>query len=249
MDLGWQFMFDHAHHQKITTILNAFNDSVLNECGAYFGGGTLISLLHDEFRWSKDIDFICAVGPGYHKLREYLFDAMHHPGVLFKSLDNIELPRDVTNNQYGVRFPVKVNGTLIKIEIVAEARIKLNTPEYHDLAPGIPCLSRIDRFTEKLLSNADRWADRGVESRDLIDLSVLRMLEGGCDEAFDKAETAYPVKEPLLKAIDFFLRDEDYKISCFNALQMSPDNIEIALQGIAQLKRDITAKPVSSLKK
>ena len=49
-------MFDHNHHQKIHLVLDSLNPDIFSEVGAYFGGGTLITLLNDEYRWSKDID-------------------------------------------------------------------------------------------------------------------------------------------------------------------------------------------------
>jgi hypothetical protein len=48
--------FDHLHHQMILRVLNALDPHLLERTRSYFGGGTLIALQHDEYRWSKDID-------------------------------------------------------------------------------------------------------------------------------------------------------------------------------------------------
>ena len=38
----------------------------------------------------------------------------------------------------------------------------------------IACLSVVDQVTQKLLENGDRWADASIDSRDLIDLAILK---------------------------------------------------------------------------
>ncbi len=53
--------FKLAHHNKILTILNSLDDEILKKGSAYFGGGTLLALDLDEYRWSKDIDFISPI--------------------------------------------------------------------------------------------------------------------------------------------------------------------------------------------
>lgn len=236
-------MFDHEHHQKIIQALSCLDKSIFNECQAYFGGGTLITLLHNEYRWSKDIDFICPVGPGYRRLREIIFSASFRGDVLFSSSESLIIPREIKANQYGVRFLLKVDDTPIKFEIVAEGRIQLEEPEFHSFAPGIPTLSSVDRFAEKLLANTDRWPDKSIESRDLIDLGVLCATEGVNYDAFDKAEAAYPVREPLVRSIEKFLGDVSYQRKCFDALQMLEADIQLSMRGIEQLKEELTNTP------
>lgn len=236
-------MFDHEHHQKIIQVLSGLNTEIFNECHAYFGGGTLITLLHNEYRWSKDVDFICPVGHGYKRLREIIFDASFCGDVLFSSNESIVIPREIKADQYGVRFLLKVDGTPIKFEIVAEGRISLEAPEFHPFAPKLPTLSSVDRFTEKLLANTDRWPDKSVESRDLIDLGVLCATEGINHDAFAKAEAVYPARESLVKSVESFLGDPVYQQKCFKALQMLEENIELAMRGIEQLKDELTCSP------
>ncbi|MEM9275412.1 MAG: hypothetical protein AAGA80_20960 [Cyanobacteria bacterium P01_F01_bin.143] len=50
--------FRLEHHNKILTILESFNQELLNRSFAYFGGGTLIALDFEEYCWSKDVDLI-----------------------------------------------------------------------------------------------------------------------------------------------------------------------------------------------
>lgn len=58
-------MFERDFHRKILTVLSHLDAPFLAGCRAYFGGGTLVSLRHREYRLSQDIDFMCPVGLGY----------------------------------------------------------------------------------------------------------------------------------------------------------------------------------------
>ncbi|GAA5137935.1 nucleotidyl transferase AbiEii/AbiGii toxin family protein [Alloalcanivorax gelatiniphagus] len=228
-------MFDHEHHGKILSVLDALDPSIFEKTGTCFGGGTLIALLHDEYRWSEGIGFRCPVGPGYRDLRKAAAQAGHAPTFLFQNVDGLEFPRELRADQYGIRFLVIADGTPIKFEIVTEARIELGEPERFSWL-NTPCLNRVDRYAEKLLANADRWADSAIESRDLIDLAVLRLHEGLCDEAIAKAEEAYPVVDPLGKALQKFQSSQAYRGKCFDALQIRDRSLII--DGIDLLATD-----------
>jgi hypothetical protein len=71
-------------------------------------------------------------------------------------------------------------------------------------APGLQSIAPIDLAAEKLLANADRWADDAVYSRDLIDLAMMQadrpLLEASCV----KAEAAYgdSIRRSLAQAVD-----------------------------------------------
>ena len=212
-------MFDSEYHQEILHILDCLDSEIFLEVGAFFGGGTLITLLYEEYRLSKDVDFICPVGPGYKRLRKLVFEHNFKPSVLFADTTSLDFPRDLVANHYGVRFLVISNGTPVKFEIVAEARIDLEPPEERDWLK-VPCLSSVDRYAEKLLANADRWADSSIESRDLIDLAVLRLHGEQSELAISKAEEAYPVLEPLRKSLEKFQGSSEYRDKCFSALEI-----------------------------
>lgn len=210
--------FNHPHHQKILTILKALDSEILLQSGTCFGGGTLLTLEYKEYRWSKDIDLVCPAGPGYKLIRQAIYDKNY--AALFKDTASIETPGQIKKDQYSIIFAVKVEDELIKFEIFNEARITLGKPVQPDWSP-IPCLNIIDRYTEKLLANADRWSNTAVESRDLIDLCVLRKYEILPKEAIEKAEAAYPVVDPLKDAILNFQRNADYRRRCFSSLQIT----------------------------
>lgn len=159
-------------HNQIFKILQCLNSEILKNGSAYFGGGTILALDFEEYRSSVDIDFIASVNDGgYRYLRTIIFD--NGCEGLFSDLSKIELGR-TTTDQYGIRMVVYVDNMPIKTEIIAENRFQLDTPRYPIWSP-VPCLSLNDCFTSKLLSNSDRYMDKSVKSRDLIDLAVLRL--------------------------------------------------------------------------
>lgn len=219
MGLGLQGMFEHPHHQKIATVLNSLDAGLFHKVGAYFGGGTLITLSKGEFRFSKDIDFMCPVGKGYRLLRTIVADSNSKPSVLFRQTDSLTFPRDIKADQYGIRFPVFLNGEPIKFEIIAEARIQLEPAAKYPWT-DLPCLSVVDRFAEKLLANADRGMDESIQSRDLIDLAAMRVDKSIPPAAIEKAENAYPVLDPLKNSLAKFQQSESYRNKCFSALEI-----------------------------
>lgn len=230
-------MFNLDHHNKILKILNAFNPEVLRNACALFAGGTLLTLEYDEYRLSKDIDFLFPYGTqDYRYLRNLIYD--NGIAALFTNTTNIKLG-DSTANQYGIRFPVTVNETTIKVEIVANGNFNLDPPVYPEWA-NIPCLSITDRFTSKLMANADRWNDASTQSRDLIDLAILRTNHDIPVDAISKAEAIYEVRSPLIKAINQFLEKPEYSHKCFDELSVPQEKIPIIMDGINLLIIDFT---------
>jgi hypothetical protein len=232
-------MMQRDIHKKILIILSNLKAEFFFECGAFFGGGTLISLQHGEYRESKDIDFLCPVGAGYRLLRQEVARVGYD--ALFKSQKDITLRGDIRANQYGIRFPVAIDDTIIKFEIVCEGRISFGKPIYHPWSV-VPCLNQIDSCAEKLLANADRWNDTSVESRDLIDLAIQRIAAPLPPAAIDKAESAYPVIEPLHKAIRYFHSHPEFRDKCFRSLQVQTP--EIIIQGLYLLAADLAVELV-----
>ena len=89
------------HHNKILKILHSFNSDLLNQSLAYFGGGTLIALDFEEYRWSKDVDFICPVSSsGYKHLRTVIYDDGYK--ALFQDITQIKIGK-CTTDQYAIR--------------------------------------------------------------------------------------------------------------------------------------------------
>ena len=228
-------MFNHPHHQKIHLLLQSLDSKIFFESSAYFGGGTLITLLHNEYRWSKDVDFICPIGDGYKALRKLVSDNYFAPSIFFKSTTHLKFPRELKADQYGIRFAVLVDDMPIKFEIVAEARLELDPPEKLTWI-DVPSLSLIDQYAEKLLANADRWYDSSIESRDLIDLSMMRVISEIPQKSLEKAENAYSVKKELISSIKKFQTNKQYREKCFSALQI--DDPKTVIDGVDLLAHD-----------
>lgn len=208
-------MYKRPHHQKVASILNTMNADFLRDAKCYFGGGTATSLLLGEYRESIDIDFLCADQEGYRKLRVSVFD--NGLGELFRG--GVDTMRDVRADRDGIRTILAVDGLPIKFEIVREARIEITGTDM----PNIPvqCLTKNDLFAEKLLANADRFNDKSVMSRDVIDLMVMENHWGKIPkQAWEKAEGAYgnSVHEALRKAKELLRADPQYLGSCLEKM-------------------------------
>ncbi|MEG3840840.1 nucleotidyl transferase AbiEii/AbiGii toxin family protein [Microcoleus sp. herbarium14] len=242
--VNFQPMFKREIHQKILTVLSHLNVEFLQECRAYFGGGTLVSMEHGEYRLSRDIDFMCPMDGGYSLLRRKVAEAGYD--AIFANRERIFIPNDIQSNQYGIRFPVIVDRTTIKFEMVCEGRIQFGEPNYPNWSP-VPCLNQIDIIAEKLLANADRWPSDRVNSRDLIDLAIQRLASPIPQQAIDKAEAAYQVMEPLNRAIEYFQERPDYREKCYNLLSIAePDRVINGIDLLAQdLGREITVRTFS----
>ena len=227
------------HYDYILEILQSLNVQLLEECQVYLGGGALSNLELGRYRYSQDIDFICSDLQGYRNLRVQI--AKLGLQSLFRNLNKIQLTSSPLMDQYGIRFPVKVAADIqIKLEIITEARINLESPIYPSWC-HIPSLDLIDRFALKLLANADRYLDHRSYSRDLIDLSLYRNSAPIPPEAIAKADIIYPVIEPLIEAISNFQSQPNYRDNCYQQLQI--DNPVIVIDGLDLLAQDFELNP------
>lgn len=236
--------FRRSHHNRIHRVLSGLDVGFFRENRILFCGGTLVSLTHQEFRHSDDIDLIPdpAFG-GYKALRDKVFgDA----SVLFDSVpDGVRLgePRC---DQYGIRFAVFVDEHPIKFEIFQEARLDALHPGVEE--PDIPvlCLAPEDQMVEKLLANTDRGMDPSVRHRDLYDLSILSLDNSDPAAAIARANRAYDVERLLDKLLTLLLTDVERRVEDMEALDIDRkyrprvvDGLEV-LAGFRGL--DITAE-------
>jgi hypothetical protein len=234
VELNTRSLMKHQWHESILLILQSLRREFFQEMGIYFGGGTSISLMCDEYRLSQDIDFL-TTSNGYRQLRRAISDRNAYD-ILFQSTDRLQFPRSIRVDGYGVRFPIVVADSTIKFEIIAENRIELDEPNFPEWSP-VPCLSIVDCWAEKLLANADRWTDEGTRSRDLIDLGELRLRSSLLTAAMLKAETAYPVGSALTRALIGFQTNSDWRERCYQSLAIDkPDRI---IDGIDLLAADL----------
>ncbi|EGF31055.1 hypothetical protein IMCC9480_401 [Oxalobacteraceae bacterium IMCC9480] len=214
-------MFKREHHQKIDRLLRMLNARFLQDTNCFFGGGTAISLLLGEYRESIDVDFLCADQAGYRQLRSSVFD--HDLGDLFSIPPT--LLRDVRADQYGIRAVLLIDAIPIKFEIVRESRIALSG--MIDATLPVPVLNREDMFAEKLLANADRFADKSVLSRDVIDIAMMEINWGTIPaSAWIKTEDAYgkSVKTSFNKAKEILRTDRTYFSRCMTTMGIAVDD-------------------------
>lgn len=211
-------MFKNLHHQRILKVLQAMDVDLLKKAECYFGGGTAIALQLNEYRESVDIDFLCASQNGYRVLRERVFDK----GFQGLFIDNVNLLRDTKTDSYRISNFIVIDGQPIKLEILNESRIKIE-PDFVRHLP-VPCLSKVDLFAEKLLANADRFSDKSVMSRDVIDLLVMEHNWGKIPKsAWEKSENAYGnyVHVAFEKAKDFLKENPAYLSECISKMSIS----------------------------
>jgi len=215
-------LFRRQHHNDILRALRCLNGSLLLEAECYFGGGTAIVLNLDEYRESVDIDFLCASQEGYRKLRQALWGRSDLAGLLLPKAE-LKTLRDVRTDQYGIRTLIRVGDVSIKFEIVREARIQLSGKI--DDRFGVPVLTRDCMYAEKLLANADRWADKAVLNRDILDLSMMISRWGKIpDGAWAIAEGAYG--DTARKAFDEAvarIRNTQWLQKCMAGMAMEPE--------------------------
>jgi hypothetical protein len=215
-------MFERDHHNRIQTLLAALNSDFLAENKCFFGGGTAIVLALNEYRESVDIDFLCASQEGYRELRNTIHDSSL--GAIFSR--PVELARDVRADRYGIRTFLRVDGVPVKFEIVSEGRIEI-AGEVNPVT-GVPTLTRADMYAEKLLANADRYRDKAVASRDIIDLAMMIGHWGEVPaEAWGKVRQAYGSSaDRAFKGAIEMVSDRAYLNQCLAKMHMAPELVE-----------------------
>jgi Nucleotidyl transferase AbiEii toxin, Type IV TA system len=212
--------FKRPHHQAIALVLSALDAELLNRHHCLFAGGTAITLLHGEYRESRDMDFLVSNLGSYRQLRELV-----RLGNSIAALCRLPLKqvRDVRVDQYGIRTWLAAGNSTIKFEIVFEGRINLAAPVVDNTICGIATLSPLDLLTSKLLANSDRWSDDGVFNRDVIDLAMMTPTKKLLLPALAKAEVAYgaAIQHDLLAAIDRLLTRERWLDRCMAAMAIN----------------------------
>lgn len=209
-------MYKRAHHQRVLKLLQALDGTLLEQTECYFGGGTAIVLMLDEYRESVDVDLICASADGYRVLRNIAYDW----GLAGFFSETPEQLRELKADRYGIRSFVEIDNTPIKFEIIREDRIPLSG-EMNPLW-GIPVLCQTDMYAEKLLANTDRYTDISTASRDIIDLALMIQNWGPIPEnAWEKVRSAYgeSAGKTFNNAIAMMARPE-YLAACLKKLQM-----------------------------
>lgn len=216
-------MFEHPHHRRIARVLSALNGDLLREANCLFGGGTAMALRFGEYRESGDMDFLVSNLESYRLLRQRLTGDEGFAGLLRPDGELFRLAREIRADQYGIRTALLLDESLIKFEIVLEARIQIEAATGKDKVCGISTLTLLDMATCKLLANADRWSDDGVFSRDVIDLAMMSPTLPLLRKAVQKAQGAYgpAVTRDLERAIDRLQHRQDWLEHCMQVIGMA----------------------------
>ena len=215
-------IFRRQHHRDIAYVLASLDADLLRNFGCYFGGGTAIALLMGEYRESVDMDFLVSNSHRYKLLRQLVKGESGLAGLFRANRDSIQFGA-LRVDQYGIRTQLVLRGAVvIKFEIVNEGRIELEEPRRKDAICGVAALSRLDMTASKLLANSDRWADRGVYSRDLIDLAMLDLKRAELQAAIVKSEGAYgaSITADLSKALEYLLGTNNRLEECMSAMKI-----------------------------
>ena len=215
-------MFERAHHQLIEKLLNCFDLDFLAGANCYFGGGTAIVLALGEYRESVDVDFLCACKLGYRALRNTV-TPQSLGNLLLKPVKHL---REVRCDLYGIRTFLEIDGTPIKVKFISEGRIELSA-ECQTIC-GVPTLSTVDMFAEKLLANTDRGLDKSIFSRDMIDLAMMITAWGTIPPlAWNKVRAAYGASvDNAFRNSATMLLDRIYLADCLQRLHMDADLLE-----------------------
>lgn len=216
-------MFERPHHRRIARVLSALNGDLLREANCLFGGGTAMALRFGEYRESIDMDFLVSNLESYRQLRQRLTGDEGFAGLLRPDGERFRLAREIRADQYGIRTALLLDESLIKFEIVLEARIQIDAATGKDKVCGISTLTLLDMATSKLLANADSWSDDGVFSRDVIDLAMMSPTLPLLRKAVQKAQGAYglAVTRDLERAIERLQHRQDWLERCMQVMGMT----------------------------
>lgn len=66
--------FRYPLHNQILRVLQSIDRQFFQSCKTYFGGGTMLVMAYEEYRLSRDIDFLCPYGPAFSRLRNAVYD-------------------------------------------------------------------------------------------------------------------------------------------------------------------------------
>lgn len=192
-------------HRIVQAVLQRLDGEFLASSECFFGGGTMLVMALDEYRESRDIDFLSADQEGYRAIYERVGGAGLQ--ALFRS--PVEIARPAMMDQYGIRAVLDAGGERLKFEIVREGRIRLSPAA--ERCDNIVMLSRESAFAEKFMANADRGLDHATLARDVVDLAHM-VLAWGMTEAkagLRVAEASYGKEiQARLEAVISELQDD-----------------------------------------
>ncbi len=226
--------FTRESHRQVAAVLSRLDRKFLERAGCHFGGGTRIVLELDEYRESRDVDFLCASREGYRQVRE----AVSESSLGALASKGLALAREVRGDQYGVRTWIDCGSLKLKFEILREARIDLAGMKVSRVP--VSCLDHAHAFAEKFLANADRGLDASTLSRDAVDLAFMIAAWPGAEaiRGLELARDAYgtEVDRKLSSAVGKLREDRGWRSRCIEGLGI--EDTKTLAAGLAALSKD-----------
>ena len=220
-------------HALVQTALLGIEAETLAANACYFGGGTRSVLELDEYRESKDIDFLCADRDGYRELRTIVVER----GLQGLFGQRVGVRREARIDMDGIRAVIDIDGEPLKFQIVLEGRLESLGPDTIR-CNGVAQLSRESAFAEKVLANADRGLDTSTLARDVIDLAYMaeRWDMPPARAGLHLAEAAYggDVQKKLDLAIGKIQSDRLWRQQCERGLRL--DHPKVLRAGLEKLQ-------------
>lgn len=221
------------HHRKILHALQFIDKEFLIKNHIYFAGGTLISLLNNEFRVSTDIYFITSSDEGYKAIRS-LLNKDGNLDNLFKK--QLLIDNNIRKDQYAIRTKIIVDDTQIKFEILKDKTI--NIDNYTLNFNGIPCCTEETLIKLKILANSDRAGIISQQGKDIIDLSILSYNQKKLNNQIKEELSNIISPEEILKSFLKSYRDISKNgNNYFNNLGISIENQRKIKEGLNILKQ------------
>lgn len=235
--------YRHPHHNQILRVLSSLKNILFSGDEILFGGGTLIALTHNEFRRSDDIDFVATPrSQTYKDLRRLVRE---DPSPLFENLPSDFELTDATCDQYGIRFAILYEeggqDKSIKFEIFQDARLDLDPGVEFDGIP-VKCLSTKGQIVQKLFAITDRGMGRGINHRDIYDLSVLVSSGEGLEDAIDHANQAYDVERGLNSVLDA-IEDPEVRDADMDELDIAHEFRPEIVDGLVKIREILGLDP------
>jgi len=177
--------YKRAHHQLIEEILTSLNPISLQQKGLLFCGGTRISLEHDEYRESLDIDFVPCDHTAFSSLRKAVFENQLE-NIFFKDDGLLSIESDIRSDRYGVRLLLSHKSdpaTKVKFEIFSEDRMVFDMTR-HEVFTGshnnlkIATTNMHEQWVAKILAHVDRGDDPSNLNKDLLDITFMTHQSG-----------------------------------------------------------------------
>lgn len=154
--------FRLAGHRDVYKILKCHLDhDLLKDTDARFGGGTLASMRHGEYRESVDVDLLLCKSRPFSAVKGRV-----------RTITDLNLVREPVVEKDAIRLWAEFEGRTVKIEFIYEQRIAFGTPE--DFC-GVAALNDMDLMACKLFAYSDRSIYSARPGKDVSDiLAVFR---------------------------------------------------------------------------